>query len=383
MREDFETNFSLSAKKTNVYSVFMINSNDSSASITGVLLVNLGTPDSPSVPDVRKYLRQFLMDGRVIDVPAALRFVLVNGIIAPFRAPKSAKTYKEVWMPEGKGSPLKYYGMATEKLLADELGQGYYVRLAMRYQSPSIPGVLADMKKQNVDRLIVIPLFPQYASASTGSVAEEVMRVATTWQTIPTISIINQFFARPDFIEAFAERTKAKLAEADYDHLLLTYHGLPERHIRKGDDHKVCQLGACCDSISGSNQWCYRAQCFATSRALLEAVGWPVEKATTTFQSRLGSDPWIKPYTDKVLKELAEKGVKRVLAVSPSFVADCLETVIEIGDEYRELFEEYGGEHVELVPSLNDSPAWIAMLKALVLENQGSYTGKAAHLAAI
>ena len=361
----------------------MPHANYSSASITGVLLVNLGTPDSPSVPDVRKYLRQFLMDGRVIDVPAALRFVLVNGIIAPFRAPKSAKTYKEVWMPEGKGSPLKFYGMATEKLLTDTLGEGFYVRLAMRYQSPSVPSVMADMKKQKVDRLIVIPLFPQYASASTGSVAEEVMRIASGWQTIPTITIINQFFERPDFIDAFAERTKVKLAEAEYDHLLLTYHGLPERHIRKGDDHKVCQLGTCCESISGANQWCYRAQCFATSRALVEAVGWPAEKATTTFQSRLGSDPWIKPYTDKVLKELAEKGVKRILAVSPSFVADCLETVIEIGDEYRELFEEYGGEHVELVPSLNDSPAWIAMLKAMVHENLGTYAGVPARVLAV
>ena len=334
---------------------------------TGVLLVNLGTPDSPSVPDVRKYLREFLMDGRVLDIPALPRFILVNGIIAPFRAPKSAKIYKELW--NENGSPLKYYGMEAERLLQERLGtDDYEVKLAMRYQSPSIQDALAHFQQLGLTNLIVIPFFPQYASASTGSVYEKVMDILKGWQVMPQLRFVNSFHDHPKFIEGFVNLGKKYLSERDYDHVLFSYHGLPERQIRKGDVTKqVCKLGACCESLTAMNQHCYRAQCFETSRQLVARLGIAEGNYTTSFQSRLGNDPWIKPYTDDVIPELAKKGVKSVLAFSPAFVADCLETTIEVGEEYKELFEKAGGEHWQLVESLNDSPIWIDLLEDLVL----------------
>lgn len=333
---------------------------------TGVLLVNLGTPDSPSVPDVRKYLREFLMDGRVIDIPALPRFLLVNGIIAPFRAPKSAKTYREVWTENG--SPLKYYGEVVERELQKMLGtEQYEVKLAMRYQSPSIDKGLAHFQQLGLTDIIVIPFFPQYASATTGSVYEKVMEIVSRWQIIPQIRFVNSFLDHPKFVEGFAQLGRKHMAEHEYDHYLFSYHGLPERQIRKGDITKqVCKLASCCDSLTAMNQHCYRAQCFETTRLLVRALGIPEGKYTTCFQSRLGNDPWIKPYTEDTIKDLAKKGVKRVLAFSPAFVADCLETTIEVGEEYKELFEEQGGEHWQLVESLNDSPIWVELLADLV-----------------
>ncbi len=333
---------------------------------TGVLIVNLGTPDSPAVPDVRKYLREFLMDGRVIDVPAVPRFALVQGIIAPFRAPKSAKIYKELW-DEKTGSPLKYYGLRNEKQLQEALGDEYVVRLAMRYQSPSIDAGLAEFKLLGLNSIIVVPFFPQYASASTGSVYEKVMDVLQTWQVIPQLRFVNRFGDHPKFIQGFVERARPYMDTRDYDHYLFSYHGLPERHMRKGDPTKqVCKLGDCCNTLHAMNQHCYRAQCFDTTRRLVAELGIPEGKYTTSFQSRLGNDPWIKPYTDDKIKELAKNGIKSVLAFSPAFVADCLETTIEVGEEYKELFEENGGEHWQLVESLNDSQIWIETLVDLV-----------------
>jgi protoporphyrin/coproporphyrin ferrochelatase len=333
---------------------------------TGVLLVNLGTPDSPSVPDVRKYLREFLMDGRVVDIPAPLRFVLVQGIIAPFRAPKSAKVYKELWTETG--SPLKHYGHQAEKMLRQRLGDDYVVRLAMRYQSPSIQAGLADFQRLGLTEIIVIPFFPQYASASTGSVYEKVMDLLRDWQVMPQLRFVNSFHDHPKFIEGFVNLGKKYMAKHDYDHYLFSYHGLPERQIRKGDVTKqVCRLGTCCGSLTAMNQHCYRAQCFETTRQLVAGMGIPEGKYTTSFQSRLGNDPWIKPYTDEVIPELVKNGAKSVLAFSPAFVADCLETTIEVGEEYKELFEKAGGHHWQLVESLNDSPIWIDLLEDLVL----------------
>lgn len=332
---------------------------------TGVLIVNLGTPDSPNTPDVRKYLREFLMDGRVIDIPYIPRFLLVNGIIAPFRAPKSAKVYKELWLPEG--SPLKIYGVAVEKLLQEALGNDYVVKLAMRYQSPSIESSLDAFQKMGLTDMVVIPFFPQYASASTGSVYEEVMRVLQKWQVMPQLRFVNQFVQHPKFIQGFVQNAQKYMKAYDYDFFLFSYHGLPERQIKKGDCTKeVCKLGSCCDTLHAMNQHCYRAQCFETTRLLVKALNIPEGKYTTSFQSRLGSDPWVKPYTDDVIKELPKKGIKSVLAFSPAFVADCLETTIEVGEEYKELFEEAGGKHWQLVESLNDSPIWIETLVDLV-----------------
>lgn len=332
---------------------------------TGVLIVNLGTPDSPAVPDVRKYLREFLMDGRVIDIPFASRFALVNGVIAPFRAPKSAKIYQELWTETG--SPLKYYGHIVERELQQELGDNYVVKLAMRYQSPTIEAALNAFRQLGLTDMVVVPFFPQYASASTGSVYQKVMEIVSRWEVIPAIRFVNRFLDHPGFIEGFAQNARRYMANFDYDHFLFSYHGLPESQIRKGDVTKtVCHFGDCCDSLHALNQHCYRAQCFETTRLLVAALDIPEGKYTTSFQSRLGSDPWIKPYTDDVIKTMPGQGIKNVLAFSPAFVADCLETTIEVGVEYKELFEEAGGEHWQLVESLNDSPIWIETLVDLV-----------------
>ncbi|QHV93595.1 ferrochelatase [Spirosoma endbachense] len=332
---------------------------------TGVLLVNLGTPDSPSVPDVRKYLREFLMDSRVIDIPYIQRFFLINGIIAPFRAPKSAKVYKQLWSETG--SPLKYYGNVVERQLQTVLGDDYVVKLAMRYQSPSIQAGLDEFQQLGLRDIVVVPFFPQYASASTGSVYEKVMDIVKTWQVIPAVRFINRFLEHPKFIEGFVQLGRKYMAAYDYDHIIFSYHGLPERQITKGDvAHTVCRFGTCCESFHAQNQHCYRAQCFETTRLLVRDLGIPEGKYTTCFQSRLGRTPWIKPYTDDVIRELGAKGVKSVLAFSPSFVADCLETTIEVGVEYKELFEASGGKHWQLVESLNDNPLWIETLVDLV-----------------
>lgn len=331
---------------------------------TGVLIVNLGTPDSPSVPDVRKYLREFLMDGRVIDFPFIPRWMLVNLIIAPFRSPKSAKTYKELWTE--RGSPLKFYGQDNEVKLQEKLGDQYEVRLAMRYQSPSIESGLKAFRDQGIHRIIVLPFFPQYASATTGSVYEEVMRIVSKWLIIPEISMVNYFYDHPRFIQGFVENAKKQMETQEWDHIVFSYHGIPARHIRKGDFTKnTCKLGSCCDTIHPLNQHCYRAQCFETTRLLVKELGLKEGTYTTCFQSRLGKETWVQPYTEDLVEELAEKGIKRVLAFSPAFVSDCLETTIEVGEEYKELFEEKGGEHWELVESLNDSDNWVELLADL------------------
>ncbi|MGR3811951.1 ferrochelatase [Jiulongibacter sp. NS-SX5] len=333
----------------------------------GVLLVNLGTPDSPETPDVRKYLREFLMDGRVIDYPLVPRWMLVNLIIAPFRAPKSAATYKELWTEEG--SPLKVYGESNEKELQKVVGEDYIVKLAMRYQSPSIESKLNELKEAGVSQITVIPFFPQYASATTGSVYEEVNRVVNGWQTIPEIKMVNNYYSHPLFIKGFVDNGKKYLEKEEYDHVIFSYHGIPARQIKKGDyTQKNCQLGKCCSSIRKENQFCYRAQCFETTRLLVKELGIPEGKYTTCFQSRLGREEWIQPYTEQTIKDLAAKGVKSVLAFSPAFVADCLETTIEVGDEYKELFEENGGERWQLVESLNDSKNWLDLLEDLTVK---------------
>jgi protoporphyrin/coproporphyrin ferrochelatase len=332
----------------------------------GVLLVNLGTPDQPDTPNVRKYLREFLMDGRVIDIPFVQRWMLVNLIIAPFRAPKSAAEYQKLW--DERGSPLKYYGEDVRDLLQKELTDDYVVALAMRYQNPSIASGLDELKKAHVSEIIVVPLFPQYASASTGSVADKVMEIVRKWQIIPNIRFINQFADDPLFIEVIAQRAKKWMEQHDYDHYLFSYHGLPERQILKGSVGSQCQLGKCCNSFHDKNRYCYRAQCFLTSRLLAESLGIAEDKYTVAFQSRLGKTPWIQPYTDEKLVEFAEKGYKKVLAFSPAFVSDCLETTVEVGETYHEQFLEAGGERWDLVESLNDHPLWIQCLKNMVLE---------------
>jgi ferrochelatase len=330
---------------------------------TGVLLINLGTPDSPSVGHVRSYLSQFLNDPRVIDIPWLLRKMLVNLIIVPFRAPKSAKIYQKLWTD--KGSPLLYYSERARDLLQQELDSTYEVHLAMRYKNPSIPDVLETMRKKNYERIIVVTMFPQYASASTGSALEEVMRVVSKWWVIPELKFVSQYFDHPSYIEAFAERGR-KYNINDYDHVLFSYHGLPERQVDKVYNDGLCSDHDCEHEITEENRYCYKATCYATTRLLAAKLNIPQEKYTVCFQSRL-DQKWLKPFSDEVVRQCGDKGMKKILVFSPAFTADCLETIIEIGDEYQEIFTEHKGEKVQLVESLNDHPLWIKCLKELVL----------------
>jgi ferrochelatase len=324
---------------------------------TGILLVNLGTPDDPGRGAVYRYLRQFLTDRRVIDYPWVARQLLVQGIIAPFRSGSSSKLYQELWTEEG--SPLKVYGEKLEAFVADRMGEGIIVRLAMRYQQPSIEKGLKELLEEQVQEIIVFPLFPQYASATTGSIHEEVMRLLTKEEAIPNVQLINSYYDFEPMIEVFAENARQFDLDA-YDHILFSYHGLPQRQLKKADRCNHClQSEDCCQSISIKNQFCYSAQCHATTQAIAEKLDLDPEQYSTTFQSRLGPEAWAQPYTIKTIEHWAEKGARRLLVFSPAFVSDCLETIIEIGREYQEEFEEMGGEHIDLVPSLNDHPKWM------------------------
>lgn len=334
---------------------------------TGVLLVNLGTPDSPKIPDVRKYLREFLMDGRVIDIPFLSRWLLVNLIIAPFRAPKSARVYRELWTENG--SPLLHYGRHNERKLQQLLGEEYVVRLGMRYQSPSILSALEELARFPLKSIVVLPLFPQYASATTGSVHQSVMEIVAKWNNIPEIRFVSAYFDHPLFIQAFKERAEKALKNKAFDYLLFSYHGLPERQIFKGSMENYCNLGSCCNSYVSQNMHCYRAQCFETSRILARTLDIPEDKYQVVFQSRLGKDPWIQPYAEEVIRSLPGRGYKKVAVMVPSFVADCLETNIEVGEEFREVFQDAGGEEWIFIESLNDSDTWLECLHSLVKGN--------------
>jgi len=328
----------------------------------GILLVNLGTPDSPEVKDVRKYLDQFLMDERVIDIPAFNRTLLVKGVIVPFRSPKTSKLYKEIW--DENGSPLLYFSKIQAALLQDQLGPDYQVELAMRYQNPSIATALEKMKINLVEDIRVIPMFPQYASASTGSVIQSVMEILGKWPTVPPVSFVSSFHNNELVLEAFAENAK-KYQPETYDHVLFSFHGLPERQLLKCDHTGSYCLKKenCCETLNDTNKYCYSAQGHDTARLIAQKLNIARENYTVCFQSRLGKEPWVQPYTTDVLKKLAAEGKKRLLVFSPAFVADCLETLYEITVEYHEEFKALGGEHVQLVESLNDHPKFI---KALV-----------------
>lgn len=333
------------------------------------MLVNLGTPDSPAVSDVRKYLKEFLLDPRVIDIPVIPRNLLVRGIIAPFRAPKSAKTYKAIWT--GNGSPLMYYSQRMTSLLQEKLGEDYVVRLAMRYQSPSIASVLREMEQLNLKKIRVIPLFPQYASATTGSVHQRVMEEVSLWQTIPEIEFVNSYADHPGMINTFVAQA-SQFDLSTFDHILFSFHGLPVRQLVKADKNGHCQQKAgCCEQLTSVNAGCYGAQCHQTAHKIAAQLGINREQYTVCFQSRLGKTPWIQPYASETLEALAHKGKKRILVFSPAFVADCLETIFEIGVEYQEEFVEAGGEKVQLVASLNDHPLWIAALADIALNQPG------------
>jgi len=333
---------------------------------TGVLLIQLGTPKSPKTSDVRTYLSEFLNDPRVIDLPWLLRVLLVNGIIVPFRAPKSAKIYKELWEHGNGESPLLTHSMNLQDKLKEEFkSDKVTIELAMRYQNPSMDSVLERMRLANYDQIIILPLFPQYASASSGSAIEKAMNIIRKWWVIPEIKIINQFWDNEGYINSVVDRAK-QFDLNDYDHILFSYHGLPERQVDKvyeGTD--LCGEQPCETEVNEKNKFCYKATSYATTRLIAEKLGIPENRYTVCFQSRLDKK-WLTPFSDKIVEEQAKKGAKKLLVFSPAFVADCLETIIEIGTEYQEIFEEHGGEKVQLVPSSNDHPEFVKGLVNLI-----------------
>jgi len=333
---------------------------------TCVLLIQLGTPDSPKTSDVRRYLSEFLNDPRVIDLPYLARKLLVNGIIVPFRAPKSAKIYQELWEMSGGVSPLITHTENVTQLLQEKMDEQFTVEFAMRYQNPSMDMVLEKIRKVNYDKIIIIPLFPQYASASSGSAIEKAMNIIRKWWVIPEIKIVSQFWDSEGYINSIVERSKAFDLKS-YDHVLFSYHGLPERHVDKvyeGTD--LCADQPCESELNDKNKLCYKATCFATTRLIAEKLNLKDSDYTVCFQSRLDKK-WLTPFSDEIVEEWAKKGAKKLLVFSPAFVADCLETLVEIGSEYQEIFEEHGGETVDLVPSSNDHPEFVSCLNQLVL----------------
>ena len=330
----------------------------------GILLVNLGSPDSTEVPDVKKYLRQFLMDEKVLDAPFPIRWFVVNCMILPKRPAASAEAYKQIWTDEG--SPLITISRTVQQSLQEVVGADCLVELAMRYQNPSIEHAVERLRDQGIEDLAVVPLFPHYAMSSFESAAERVKVVLK--QIAPKIEyrIVPPFYDHPEYIDALAEVTTPYLKE-DFDHLLFSFHGIPERHLKVSDTTGghclTCQ--DCCRTESKAHETCYRAQCLKTVDALVAKTGLSEEQYSVAYQSRLGREPWLQPYTDHVIAGLPEQGVKKLLVICPAFVSDCLETLEEIGMRGKEDFLAAGGERLTLIPCLNSHERWIKALEEL------------------
>jgi len=319
----------------------------------GLLLINLGTPDDPGYLSVFKYLRQFLMDPKVITVPYILRFILVSLIIVPFRAFSSGKIYKKIWTENG--SPL----IVNTSALADKVRKKVphiEVEFAMRYQSPSIEEKLKKLISQNLDEIIILPLFPQYSTATTGSVFDEVSRVLKKQSVTPSIKFINQFYEQESFIDSWEDKLKSFNVD-EYDHILFSYHGLPTKAVDDIYADSLCADNNCENEITNENKFCYKATCYETTRLIASRFNLSRDKYTVSFQSRLTKN-WLEPFTDEILEEFPTKGIKNILVLSPAFTADNLETLYEIDDEYKELFIENGGNSLTMVPSLNNSSKW-------------------------
>jgi ferrochelatase len=328
----------------------------------GVLLINLGTPDAPKPEAVGRYLRQFLMDGFVIDVPKPLRWFLVNVMIVPRRKGQSAKAYQKVQLPGG--SPLLVYTRELAEKVAARLavdGDRFVVEYAMRYGNPSIASSLERLRSHDVSRIIVMPMYPQFAESSYRTAVEETQKRAGELGLADRLSFGPVFYDRPGFINAYAGRVRETVRAWPVEHFVFSFHSLPVRHLKKLDARQShCLIKSdCCDAISAVNQNCYRAQCIFTARAIARELGLRDDGYTISFQSRLGRAEWLGPQTEEVLKDLADAGFNRVAVACPSFVADCLETVEEIGIRARNNFVQAGGEELRLVPSLNSDPEWV------------------------
>jgi len=333
------------------------------ARVPGVLLINLGSPDSPSVADVRKYLGEFLMDPRVLDVPWPVRWCVVNLAILPKRPTESAEAYKKIWTKDG--SPLVVTSRNVRRELQHRVGDGLVVELAMRYQNPGIEAAIMRLRAQGVTDLLVFPLFPHYAMSSFETAVVRARETAMKLAPEMKLKIAEPYFNDPDYIAALVA-SASDFLNAGCDHLLFSFHGLPERHLRKANPGHCLATPDCCETPNPAHRTCYRAQCFATARAFVAAAGVPADKFSVSFQSRLGRDPWLKPYTDFELPRLAGKGVKKLLVICPAFVSDCLETLEEIALRGREIFLEAGGRDFALIPCLNEHPRWLAALEKIV-----------------
>ena len=345
-----------------------------SAHKQGVLLINLGSPDSTAVSDVRRYLREFLMDPRVIDAPWPIRASIVHGFILPFRPRKSAEAYEKIWTSEG--SPLVTLSRSLQYRLAESLG--IPVELGMRYQNPSIKSALARLADEGVDEVIVVPLFPHHAASSYESAVERVRNLAKHYTPWMQLSIVPPFFGRPEYIDALRS-TAAPYLQRSHDHLLLSFHGIPERHVTKANPEcGQCLRGGACHTGGQSDRVCYRRHCLETVRLFTAALPERERsRVSYAFQSRLGMDNWLQPATADVIPRLAHSGVRKLLVMCPAFTVDCLETLEEIGIRGKEAFLQAGGEEFTLIPCLNDSPAWVEALARMINE----FTERAANQA--
>lgn len=329
-----------------------------SSSPTGLLLIQLGTPESPAIPDVRRYLREFLSDPRVLDMPSIARFLLLNAIILPFRPKKSAEAYEKIWTAEG--SPLTVHTAALTEHVQTILGEGYRVAFGMRYGNPPLAAAIEGLIAQGCGRLVIIPLFPQYASASSGSALAKTFEIVGGRTNVPDVVTVGPFFDNPGFLQAAADIAKPLLEDFAPDHILFSYHGLPESQIKKSDPSTDWCLGSasCCDELNRTNRSCYRAQCFATTRGLVGLLNLEPGSFTTTFQSRLAGQRWIEPHTDTIMPKLTGQGVRRLAVLTPAFTADCLETIEEIGIRGKKQWAEAGGTELLRIPCVNASSPW-------------------------
>jgi ferrochelatase len=340
----------------------------------GVLLVNLGSPDSPTPKDVKPYLDEFLMDERVIDAPKWLRAILVKGIILQTRPKKSAKAYAKIWWEEG--SPLIVLSERFTNKLREHTKMP--VALGMRYGTMTIKNALQELKEKGVDEVLLVPLYPHYAMSSYETVVVKVLEERQTYFPEMKVTTLPAFYKNPEYIQALSESIMDGLKDFDYDHILFSYHGIPERHIRKSDPTRFhCKIdGSCCNINSVAHNTCYRHQIYDTTEMVKAYLGLSEEQVSTSFQSRLAGDPWLKPYTDYEFARLAKLGKKRLAVITPAFVSDCLETLEEIAMEGKEQFEEAGGEHYRHVPCMNDNEAWVKVMAKWV--NDWETTGKLA-----
>lgn len=329
----------------------------------GVALINLGSPDSPKPADVRRYLDQFLMDGRVLDMPYPIRRLVVSLFILPSRPKRSAEAYEAIWWPEG--SPLIVISQRVQQQLQSRLD--IPVVLGMRYGSPSIAECLGELSRLGIRQVLLLPLYPHYAMSTYETVVEETRRVVAAHKLDLELHQFPPFYQNTQYLQALAYSARPYL-ENDFDHLLFSYHGVPERHLKKTDPTGAFCLRSpdCCSTTSPAHATCYRHQALTTTRLFIERTGIPPEKTSLAFQSRLGADAWLQPYTVAELRRLAEAGVNKLLVICPAFVADCLETLEEIGLRGKEEFLGAGGGEFELVPCLNDHPAWIDTLQAWI-----------------